>query len=283
MAKTIELNFGYAANATIPFVLYNGGVSATNLLNHYSAAFDAEGVSVIDISDLTGVSSGDTLLALGSTADGTDNDAHRTFSADVVVADSGVEPLTGFAPLQASYTNATFNDVTIPQNEEIEFSFTGMSLEVGGNCYVLSGPDGSYINFNLFNGRLSLRDETNSINARWDIPEALDGGEHVVVMKNNAQNTASELTLDGVTITPTTDNPRLAITFNKIGDSTPTGDNTNNGAIYNIKLGTQAAWEMLTANETDAYAVADSIGSNNLTFSGAPSPVTSTDVIQVGV
>jgi hypothetical protein len=191
--------------------------------------------------------------------------------------------LTGFAPLTASFTNAKFTPVTLATTEAIEFYIKGFTTDVVSDPqYIFSGADGSYIRIHRNTGRLFFRDETNSINANWDIT-GLDGGEHKIRIQNNAGNTASELYQDDVLVTALTSNPRVAITFDTIGEISAGGTSATQGAIYGVTLGTQAAWTMLGSTATTAFAGVDTIGSNNLTFTGAPSPVTITDTVEVGV
>lgn len=88
MSKEITLNFGYAANKTIPLSVYVNSMSEANHRGHVTATFDVEGEAVVDLSALS-VNDGDTVLVVGSTFDTTATYEDRAISADAVVVDTG--------------------------------------------------------------------------------------------------------------------------------------------------------------------------------------------------
>lgn len=184
----------------------------------------------------------------------------------------GASPV--FSPLTASYSNASFTPVVISNTEIISFHVKGLSSS-SDSQYIFGGSiTGAYVFYRGSDGRFRVATDTGNIRQVYSTI-LNDGGEYFVEIKIDPLGW--DLYIDSNFIVRSAGSIS-DITLDRIGMSSATTTMTI-GAVYGVTLGGSASWPMQSVND-DEFDGEDMIGSNDLTYNGAPVPITSADTIE---
>ena len=279
MPKEITVSFPYAGDLTnFPLSFYLQPMTEANYLGIQDVTFDAAGQVVVDV-DAYAVNAGDKVICIGTNYNGIPAPTDRQIAGEATVVDTTPTPSGTFAPLSVNYSSASFTSVIVPAAEPIKASIIGMTGTT--NKFILGSVGNASLYVRVSDGRVRLEDATGAsyqFSGGVETAALTDGLAHDIEVKNNGADI--ELWIDGALALTLANKNKPDIAFTEIGISTLGGVTITNGAVYNIELGTIAAWTMLGAD--DEFNGADSIGSNNLTYNDAPALIDNSHTIDTG-
>ncbi len=184
-----------------------------------------------------------------------------------------------YSPLTASYTVATFTDITLSNTESFSFRVKGLD-DSSTAQYILGSEDGvSAIYYRGSDGRLRLYDNTGTY-VTVTATALSDGGSHLVVVR--LKPTGVDFYVDDAEDPISATATITDITFSCIGAQYEAGGiPMTAGSVYGVTLGGYASWTM----QSDAleFNGTDYINGNDLTFVDAPSIITADDVISTAL
>jgi len=180
-----------------------------------------------------------------------------------------------FSPLTVSYDSASFTPVIVSNTEIISFHVKGLTT-LASSQYIMSDPTtGAHILYRGSDGRFRVVTDTGNIR-QINYTGLNDGGEYFVELRIDPLGW--DLYVDSVFIIRSTGSMQN-VTCSKLGENAAGTVTMTEGAVFGVTLGGSASWPMQSASD-NVFDGEDMIGSNNLTYNGAPGTITSADTIE---
>ena len=172
-----------------------------------------------------------------------------------------------FSPLTTSYTSADFTPIVVSNTEVISFHVQGLDTSTSIRRFTRGTTASIY--YRGSDGRFRLTDDIGALRT-LNYTGLNDGGNYYVEIRIDSGGW--DLYVDDIYI-----NRSSGAVGNLTLDSL--ANTMSVATLYGVTLGGSASWPMQSTSD-DVFDGADMIGNNNLTYTGAPIPITSADTTE---